>query len=63
MPGSPAEKAGFQADDILIGVDNNFTNSIQAYKALLQNAGEKLRLIIRRKQELMTIVLHVKSIL
>lgn len=63
MPGSPAEKAGFQADDILIGVDNNFTNNIQAYKALLQNAGEKLRLIIRRKQELMTIILKVKSIL
>jgi hypothetical protein len=63
MPGSPAEKAGFQLDDILIGVDNNFSNNIQAYKNLLQNAGERLKLIIRRKQELMTIVLHVKSIL
>jgi hypothetical protein len=63
MPGSPAEKAGFQPDDILIGVDNNFTNNIQAYKNLLQSAGERLKLIIRRKQELMTITLHVRSIL
>jgi len=63
MPGSPAEKSGFQLDDILLGIDNNFTNNIQTYKNLLQNAGEKLKLVIRRKQELMTIVLHVKSIL
>jgi C-terminal processing protease CtpA/Prc len=63
MPGSPAEKAGFQPDDILIGIDNNFTNNIQAYKNLLQNAGERLKLVIRRNKELMTITLHVRSIL
>jgi hypothetical protein len=63
MPGSPAEKAGFQADDILLAVDNNFSNNIQSYKNLLQNAGDKLKLIIKRKNELMTLTLHVRSIL
>ncbi len=62
MPGSPAEKAGLQVDDLLIAVDNNFSNNIQTYKGLLQNAGEKLKLIIRRKAELMTLTLRVKSI-
>jgi hypothetical protein len=62
MPGSPAEKAGLQLDDMLISVNNNFTNNIQAYKNLLQSAGEKVRLIIRRKGLLMTIDIKIKSI-
>ena len=62
MPGSPAEKAGLQLDDILIAVSNNFTNNIQTYKNLLQNAGEKVRMIIRRKGQLMTVDIKVKSI-
>ena len=62
MPGSPAEKAGLQADDIVIAVSNNFSNNIQAYKNLLQSAGEKVRLIIRRKGQLMTADIKVKSI-
>lgn len=62
MPGSPAEKAGLQVDDILIAVNTNFSNSIQAYKNQLQNAGEKVRLIVRRKSELMTLDMRVRSI-
>ncbi len=55
MPGSPAEKAGLQVDDILIAVNTNFSNNIQAYKSMLQNAGERVRLIVRRHGELVTI--------
>jgi PDZ domain/Aspartyl protease len=62
MAGSPAEKAGLKEHDILIAVNTNFTNNIQTYKNLLQSAGEKIRLIIRRKEQLMTIDMKVKSI-
>jgi hypothetical protein len=62
MSGSPGEKAGLKVDDILLAVNNNFSNSIQAYKALLQNIGEKLKLIVRRNGELLPLVMQVKSI-
>jgi hypothetical protein len=62
MPGSPAEKAGLQLDDILIAVNNNFSNNIQTYKNLLQNAGDKVRLILRRKGQLTTADIKVRSI-
>jgi hypothetical protein len=62
MSGSPGERAGLKVDDILLAVNNNFSNSIQAYKALLQNTGEKLKLIVRRNGELLPLVMQVKSI-
>ncbi len=62
MAGSPAEKAGLEVDDILISVNTNFSNNIQLYKNLLQSAGEKVRLIVRRKGQLMTFDMKVKSI-
>lgn len=62
MQGSPAEKAGLMVDDVLIAVSTNFSNNIQIYKNLLQSAGEKIQLIVRRKGVLMTFNLKVKSI-
>lgn len=62
MPGSPAEKAGLQTDDIVIAVANNFTNNIQTYKNLLQNAGERVQLILRRKGALTTANIRIRSI-
>ncbi|HXD77912.1 MAG TPA: aspartyl protease family protein [Puia sp.] len=62
MPGSPAEKAGLQLDDIVVAVNTNFSNNIQAYKSQLQNAGERVTMIVRRKGQLMTINMKVKSI-
>lgn len=62
MPGSPAEKAGLQVDDVVVAVNTNFSNNIQAYKSQLQNAGEKVTMIVRRNGELMTFTMKVKSI-
>lgn len=60
---SPAEKAGFMLDDVIIGVEGNFSNNIQAYKVLMQNARTRLRVVIMRKGLPQIIYLKVKSIL
>lgn len=62
MEGSPAEKAGLKVDDVIVAIDSSFNNNIQVYKNLLQNAGDKLKLIVSRNGQLMTFKLLVKSI-
>jgi hypothetical protein len=61
--GSPAEKAGLQPGDVIFGIENNFSNSIQQYKAMLQNPGEKLRVIVFRNNQPTMFELKVGSIL
>lgn len=63
IKGSPAEAAGFKHDDIIIGVEGNFSNNIQAYKVLMQNARAKLRIVIMRDGKPQIINLRVRSIL
>ena len=60
---SPAEKAGFKLDDIIIGVEGNFSNNIQAYKILMQNEKARLRVVIMREGQPQILYLKVKSIL
>lgn len=48
MKGSPAEKAGLQVDDIILAVQNNFGKSIQEYKNLMQNPGERVKILVNR---------------
>ena len=62
MKDSPAEKAGLKEDDVVVAVSNNFSNNIQTYKTLLQNAGEKVKMIVRRNGQLQQVTLVVKSI-
>ena len=62
MKDSPAEKAGFKEDDIVLAIGNSFSNNIQTYKTMLQNIGDRLKIIINRKGELMQLTLPVKSI-
>jgi len=62
MKDSPAELAGLKEDDVVLAVGNNFTNNIQAYKNLLQNPGEKVKIIVKRNGELQQTYLKVKSI-
>lgn len=62
MKDSPAEKAGLKEDDVIIAVGNNFGNNIQVYKSLLQNTGEKVKIIVKRGTSLEQMILRVKSI-
>jgi hypothetical protein len=63
IKGSPAEKAGFRTDDIVISVDNNSSGNLKIYKELLQNIGEKIHILVRRPGGLHEIALKVDSIL
>ena len=63
MKGSPAEKAGFQADDIIVAVNNNFSKNIQVYKTALQNPGEKIKILVYRNGAPLMLTLKVKSII
>jgi len=63
MEGSPAAKAGFQVDDIIVAINTNFSNNVQSYKNMLQNTGETFRILINRNGELKMITMKVKSIL
>jgi len=60
---SPAEKAGFKYGDIIIGVEGNFSNNIQVYKTLLQNAKARLRVLIMRNSQPQILYIKIKSIL
>lgn len=63
LESSPAEKAGFQIGDIVVGIDNNLSGNIQSYKNMLQDVGAKLRILILRNGKLMVIEMKVKSFL
>ena len=63
MQGSHAEDAGFKPDDVIVAVENNFSQSIQAYKNLMQTPGQKLKILILRGGEPFILTLKVKSVL
>ncbi len=63
ITGSPAAKAGILKDDIIIGIGTNFSNNILQYKDVLQNAKEKIKIIVRRNKELVQLFIKPKSIL
>lgn len=60
---SPAEKAGVQVGDIVIAINTNFSQNFSQYKTALQATHEKLKLILRRGEELIEVQFKVKSIL
>lgn len=63
IAGSPAEKAGFIPGDVVVSIEANLTRNIQAYKAMLQVPGAKLKFVISRDGELMELTLKVANIL
>jgi len=63
MKDSPAEKAGFKVDDVIISMNNTFNGNLQAYKTILQNLGDKIKVIVKRPTGLAVLTLKVKSIL
>lgn len=63
MADSPAEKAGFKPGDVIMAIQNNFSKNIQAYKSLLQSAGQKLKVLVMREEGPVVLTLKVKNIL
>ena len=61
--GSPAAAAGLKEGDILIGINNIIGQNLQLFKAALQAAGEKIKIIVNREGELMEFSFRIKSIL
>ena len=63
MKNSPAEKAGFLPDDIIMAVNNNFSKNIQVYKTALQSPGEKVKILVYRNGQPLMLTMKVKSII
>ena len=64
MKGSPAEKAGFEEGDVVLGMNKDFTGNIQVYKTMLQSLNTTISVFVRNKNgELLNRQLKVKSIL
>lgn len=61
--GSPAEVAGLIPGDIIFGIETNFSNNISQYKALLQNPGQKVHILIFRNTLPQMFELKIGSIL
>jgi len=60
---SPAEKAGLQNGDVLLGVNNNFSNNVDQYKNEISASHASLKMSILRGSQLKTIVVSPQSIL
>ena len=63
MKSSPAEKAGVHVDDIIMAVQNNFEKNIQVYKNLMQNPGEKIKILVSRNGQPMILTMKVMNLM
>lgn len=64
VKGSPAEKAGFEEGDVILGMNKQIGVGIQVYKTLLQSPNTLLSVLVRNKTgALETRQLKVKSIM
>jgi hypothetical protein len=63
VQGSPGEEAGFLRGDVILGINNNFSNNIQVYKSMMQNLDVKLKFVILRNGSPEVLYLKPKSIL
>jgi len=48
IAGSPADKAKFKKDDIILAINNNFSNDINEFKDLLQLSNDRVKVLILR---------------
>jgi C-terminal processing protease CtpA/Prc len=60
--GSPAELAGIKEGDVVIAVNNDFSQNFNKYKSTILGATSKVKLVVQRKGELHQVDLKVKSI-
>ena len=63
VEGSPAAIAGIKEGDIVIAVDNNAGQDFAQYKKTLASARKRVKLIIRRDDELIEVQLKLLSLL
>jgi hypothetical protein len=63
VEGSPADKAGFKQDDIIVAIENNFTQNLQTYKQLLQNAGSTVKVVVKRQADIVSINLKIMHLM
>ena len=63
MKDSPAEGAGFKIDDVIMAIDNNFSKNVQTYRNILQNQGDRIKILVLRDGAPLLLTLKVKSIL
>ncbi len=61
--GSPGEKAGIREGDIVLAINNNFSQNLNQYKIALQAARETAKILVRRGEELIQTEVRIKSIL
>jgi hypothetical protein len=61
--GSSAEASGLQEGDVVIAINKAFNQNLTQLKAALQNAGDKVKIIVRRKGELKVFDFKIRSIL
>ncbi|MDP9041177.1 MAG: aspartyl protease family protein [Bacteroidota bacterium] len=63
MKDSPAEKAGLKVDDVVVSVNDNMSQNLHLYKSMLQNTGDKVKILVNRRPEgMLELVMKVKSI-
>ncbi|MCW3113870.1 MAG: hypothetical protein JWR18_2266 [Segetibacter sp.] len=60
---SPAHLAGLKNNDVIFGIDNNFTNDVEEYRNLLSKPGAKLKVFLLRGNVVESALVEVKSIL
>lgn len=63
MKGSPAEKAGLKTGDVLMSVQNNFSQNIQIYKNLLQTTNQKVKILVYREGQPILLTMKVRSLM
>ncbi len=62
VEGSPADKAKFKKDDVIMAVNNNFSNDINQYKDLLHSADDRVKVLILRNDKPLLIEFKVGRI-
>jgi hypothetical protein len=59
---SPGKAAGFESGDVILAMNNNFSKDIQVYKAIIQNAGATVRVLVLREGQPKLLTLKVRDI-
>jgi hypothetical protein len=63
VTGSPAEKAGFKKEDIILALNNDISNNIQVYKTMMQEIGVKMNFVVLREGKALQFTMKPISIL